>query len=275
LQSRSFLSGGTAVASIRAPAVAGLFYPDDPRALHEVVQGYLARALPPEARQAPKALVAPHAGYVYSGPVAASAYATLAEARGRITRVVLLGPAHRHAFRGLAAPTVEFFATPLGRIPVDQVALAALAGLAQFHRLDAAHAGEHSLEVHLPFLQEVLGAFRLVPLVVGQARPGEVAAVLERLWGGPETLVVISTDLSHYHDYAGAKRLDTATCAAIEGLRFEDLDHESACGRTPLAGLLLLARRRGLSVSTLDLRNSGDTAGGRDRVVGYGSWALA
>jgi AmmeMemoRadiSam system protein B len=263
------------MASIRQPAVAGLFYPDDPRALREVVQTYLARSLPAEPVTMPKALVAPHAGYIYSGPVAASAYATLAEARGRITRVVLLGPSHRHPFRGLAAPTVEYFATPLGRIAIDHEALGALAGLAQVHRLDAAHSGEHSLEVHLPFLQEVLGEFRLVPLAVGQARADEVAEVLERLWGGPETLVVISTDLSHYHDYASARRLDAATCAAIEALRFEELDHESACGRMPLAGLLLLARRRGLRVHTLDLRNSGDTAGGRDRVVGYGSWALA
>ena len=263
------------MASIRQPAVAGLFYPDDPRALHEVVQAYLASALPAEDVDAPKALIAPHAGYIYSGPVAACAYAPLASARGRVKRVVLLGPAHRHAFRGIAAPSVEFFATPLGSIAVDHAALAALSGMPHVVTLDAAHTGEHSLEVHLPFLQEVLGTFTLVPLVVGNASAEDVAAVLERLWGGPETLIVISTDLSHYRDYAGARAIDRTTCSAIEALRFEELGHESACGRVPLAGLLLQARRLGLRITTLDLRNSGDTAGGRDRVVGYGSWALA
>jgi AmmeMemoRadiSam system protein B len=263
------------MASIRQPAVAGLFYPDDPRALHEVVQAYLASALPADDPAAPKALIAPHAGYIYSGPVAATAYAALGRARDHIKRVVLLGPAHRHAFRGLAAPSVEYFATPLGTIAIDHAALGTLAGMAQFVTLDAAHAGEHSLEVHLPFLQEVLGTFTLVPLVVGQAGSEEVAAVLEKLWGGPETLIVISTDLSHYRDYAGARSIDRTTCAAIESLRYEEIGHESACGRAPLSGLLLLARRRGMGITTLDLRNSGDTAGGRDRVVGYGSWALA
>ena len=263
------------MASIRPPAVAGLFYPDDPRALREVVQAYLARVLPPEPGPSPKILVAPHAGYIYSGPVAASAYALLGAMRRQVSRVVLLGPAHHHGFRGLAAPTVEFFATPLGLIPIDHEALAPLWDRPWLQRLDAAHTREHSLEVHLPFLQEALAAFRLVPLVVGQCGAEDVAAALESLWGGPETLIVISTDLSHYHDHATARRLDAATCAAIERLRFEELDHDAACGRTPLAGALLLARRRGLSASTLDLRNSGDTAGGRDRVVGYGSWAIA
>jgi AmmeMemoRadiSam system protein B len=262
------------VVSIRQPAVAGFFYPDDPRTLREAVRAYLADA-PHAAASAPKALVAPHAGYAYSGAVAASAYATLAQARGRITRVVLLGPAHRRAFHGLAAPTVDIFATPLGQIEIDRAALGLLAGLAQVHRLDAAHAGEHSLEVQLPFLQEVLGEFKLVPLAVGHARADEVAEVLERLWGGPETLVVISTDLSHFHDYDTARRIDGQTCAAIEALDYKALDHDSACGAVPLSGLLLLARRHALNISRLDLRNSGDTTGGRERVVGYGSWALA
>ena len=257
----------------RPPAVAGLFYPAERPVLHETVTGLLAGVAAAPAA-APKALVAPHAGYVYSGPVAASAYARLAAARGRVTRVVLLGPAHRVWFEGLALPSHRVFATPLGPVPVDPDARARLADLPQVMVFDAAHAAEHSLEVHLPFLQETLGTFAVVPLVVGAATPDQVAEVIDRLWGGPETLVVVSSDLSHYHDYATARRLDAATTRAIEHLRFEDLDDGSACGRIPLSGLLFVARRRGMAVETLDVRNSGDTAGPRDSVVGYGAWAL-
>ncbi len=258
--------------STRPPAVAGMFYPADRPLLHETVTGLLAGAHATGA--APKALVAPHAGYVYSGAVAASAYARLGGTRGVVTRVVLLGPAHRVWFEGLALPSHQAFATPLGSVPVDTAARASLADLPQVRVLDAPHAQEHSLEVHLPFLQEALGPFAVVPLVVGEASPAQVAEVIERLWGGPETLVVVSSDLSHYHDYATARRLDAATTRAIEHLRFEDLDEGSACGRIPLSGLLLVARRHGLAVETLDVRNSGDTAGPRESVVGYGAWAL-
>jgi hypothetical protein len=216
----------------------------------------------------------PHAGYVYSGPVAASAYALLAPLRGRVRRVVLLGPAHRVWLRGLAAPVADAFATPLGVVPIDANALALLADLPQVLRSEQAHAQEHSLEVQLPFLQAALGEFELVPLVVGDASAEEVAQVLERLWFGNETLLVISSDLSHYLDYESARRMDASTCAAIEQLRGEALHEESACGRVPVRGLLLAARRRGLAPRTLDLRNSGDTAGDRRRVVGYGAWAF-
>jgi hypothetical protein len=257
---------------VREAAVAGMFYPGDSAALRRELREYLRS--PPCARPAPKAIVVPHAGYVYSGPVAASAYAALASGRGQLTRVVLLGPSHRVAFRGLAVSTAEYFATPLGSVELDHEAIAALSALPQVVCLDAAHVREHSLEVQLPFLQEVLGQFRLVPLAVGDASTEAVAEVLESLWGGPETLIVVSTDLSHYLDYGAAQRRDRASCAAIEALRYEDLDHASACGCTPLAGLLCVARRRGLRVSTLDLRNSGDTAGDRERVVGYGAWRL-
>jgi AmmeMemoRadiSam system protein B len=238
------------------------------------VQGYL-RDAQARAGAAPKALVAPHAGYVYSGPIAGSAYAALAAARGEIRTVVLLGPAHRVALRGLGAPSAHAFETPLGSVAVDREALARVAGLPQVVTSDAAHALEHSLEVQLPFLQELLGDFSLVPLVVGDATPQEVAEVLELLWGGPETLVVVSSDLSHYHDFETARRMDAAASRAIEALDPDSLGPEQACGRIPVQGLLLVARRRGLRARALDVRNSGDTAGPRDAVVGYGAYAFA
>lgn len=258
--------------SIRNPAVAGLFYPGDPRELHAMVAGYLAAAATGDV--VPKAIIVPHAGYIYSGPIAAAAYARIQPARGRITRVVLLGPAHRVGFHGLALSSADCFQTPLGRITVDQEAVKIISGLPQVQVMDAAHRQEHSLEVHLPFLQEVLGEFSLVPLVVGDAEPGEVAEVLEALWGGPETLIVISSDLSHYHDYKTAQKLDRATSQAIEQLRLEDIQFDHACGRNPVSGLLQVARRRGLKAKTVDLRNSGDTAGTPDRVVGYGAYVF-
>jgi AmmeMemoRadiSam system protein B len=259
--------------NIRKPAVAGLFYPAAADELHAQVDGLLQQAQISD-QPPPKALIAPHAGYVYSGPIAASAYAQLRAARDHIRRVVLLGPAHRIAFRGIAASSAIAFRTPLGDIPIDSTAQSQLDDLPQVLTLDAAHAEEHSLEVQLPFLQEVLTDFSLVPLVVGDASYAEIAQVLDRLWGGPETLVVISSDLSHYHDYHTAQRMDRATSQAIEDLQPERIDYEQACGRTPVGGLLLAARARGLHVDTLDLRNSGDTAGPRDQVVGYGAYAI-
>ncbi len=257
--------------NIRPPAVAGMFYPDDPRRLRREVDRYLGQA--GDGHPPPKAVIAPHAGYIYSGPVAASAYATLRPLRGRVKRVVLLGPAHRVYLRGLAAPSAAAFDTPLGRVPVDQAAVTALArDHPQVVVDDRPHAPEHSLEVQLPFLQEVLGDFELIPLVVGEATPGEVADVLEALWDGPETLIVISSDLSHYYDYDTARRLDRAASEAIERLDPDGLDREQACGRIPIQGLLEAARRHGLRAETVDLRNSGDTAGPRDQVVGYGAY---
>ncbi len=260
------------MASVRPPAVAGMFYPDDPRELRAMLSEFLSAAAP--AGAVPKAIIAPHAGYIYSGPVAASVYARLKPARGVIKRVVLLGPSHRVPFAGLALPSATRFATPLGEITVDQEAAERIKTLPQVKVLDRAHAEEHSLEVHLPFLQEVLGEFKLVPLVVGEASAQEVGEVLERLWGGPETLIVVSSDLSHYHDYATARRLDAATSEAIERLRYEDIGYEDACGRVPVSGLLYVARQRGLHGKTVDLRNSGDTAGPRHQVVGYGAYVF-
>jgi hypothetical protein len=221
----------------------------------------------------PKALIVPHAGYIYSGAIAAHAYDELAAARGTIKRVVLFGPAHYVAGRGLALPECEAFDTPLGRIPLDAPAIAALADLKQVVRSAAAHAQEHSLEVQLPFLQKMLGEFTLVPIAAGAALTEEVVEVIERLWGGPETLLVISTDLSHYHAYDEARRIDGATLERIAAFS-ADLNYEEACGATALNGLLQVAQRKKLSIRLLAAANSGDTAGGKDRVVGYASFAL-
>lgn len=259
----------------RAPAVAGSFYPRDAEELGAAVDGYLADAAAEAPSPTPKALIAPHAGYVYSGPIAASAYRLLQPLRGCVERVVLIGPAHRVPLRGLAASEADAFETPLGSVPVDGEAVARALALPQVVSLEAAHADEHSLEVQLPFLQRVLGDFRLVPLVAGDASAEEVAEVLELLWGGDETRIVISSDLSHYYPYETARSLDLATTGAIEALDPAGLGSESACGRVPVRGLLVIARRRGLRARTLDVRNSGDTAGPRDQVVGYGAYAFA
>ncbi len=259
---------------VRPPAVAGVFYPADAVLLKATLDSFLERH-PPRIQETPKAIIVPHAGYVYSGPVAASAYACLTPARGRIQRVVLLGPAHRVAFSGLAVPSVDYFETPLGLVPVDKAAVERIATLPQVRVLDEAHAFEHSLEVQLPFLQETLGeGFEIVPLVVGDTSPQEVAEVIDVLWGGSETLIVVSSDLSHYYDYDTARKLDTITSKAIEALDPTAIHFEQACGRTPVAGLLLMARRHGLQAETLDLRNSGDTAGDKSRVVGYGAYVF-
>lgn len=261
---------------IRTAAVAGRFYPGEAASLARAVDAYLAAAAPPPlGGGVPKALIAPHAGYVYSGPIAASAYSLVRPHAAGIRRVVLLGPAHRVPLAGLAASAATHFETPLGRVRVDGEALAAATALPQVRVVEEAHAGEHSLEVHLPFLQRLLGDFALVPLVAGDAGAAEVAEVLERLWGGDDTLIVVSSDLSHYRDYDTARALDAATTRTIEALDGDGLVPRSACGRVAVRGLLAAARRRGLRAHTLDVRNSGDTAGPRDSVVGYGAWAFA
>ena len=263
----------TAHISVRQPAVAGMFYPDNKVELHQQVADYLGAAKPSD--ETPRALVVPHAGYIYSGPIAASGFVNLLPLKDKIKRVVLFGPSHRVAFKGIAAPTSNVFSTPLGNIPLDVDSLTKLCTLPQVQQLDSAHAQEHSLEVQLPFLQEVLGDFYLVPLVVGDSQPIEVAQVMEAFWHDPGTLIVVSSDLSHYHDYASAQHMDTKTCAAIENLTPEAISYDDACGRNPLLGLLTLARQHDLKVNTLDLRNSGDTAGDKNRVVGYGAWLFS
>ena len=258
--------------SIREPAVAGSFYPADPGELHAELDALLAGVA--TRYTPPKAMIVPHAGYIYSGPVAASGYASLVPVAGQITRVVLLGPAHRKAFSGLAASTANAFKTPLGTIELDEESISKILLLPQVHVDNDAHRLEHSLEVHLPFLQRVLHDFTLVPLVVGDASAQDVAEVIQQLWGGRETLLVISSDLSHYLDYDSARVRDAATSRAIEMLAYERIDYHDACGRNPVSGLLRYARDHDLTIETVDLRNSGDTAGPRDQVVGYGTWLL-
>jgi len=259
--------------NIRAAGVAGTFYPADAEELRRGVLSYLTAAGGEDA-EVPKAIVAPHAGYIYSGPIAGSAYASLAPRAGEVLRVVLLGPSHRVPFTGLAYSAAATFLTPLGALAVDREALAGIRDLPQVQCYEAPFEDEHSLEVQLPFLQLSLEDFRIVPLLVGEADAAAVAQVMARLWGGRETLIVVSSDLSHYLDYAGARAMDAETSRAIEALRPEAIGHTQACGWAPLSGLLREAKRRGFKARTLDLRNSGDTAGPRDQVVGYGAYVF-
>ncbi|HTY03607.1 MAG TPA: AmmeMemoRadiSam system protein B [Rhodocyclaceae bacterium] len=259
------------IPSVRPASVAGSFYPGEPRALAGAVTSMLSR--PQAIAAAPKALIVPHAGYVYSGPIAASAYAGLRESAATVRRVVIFGPAHRVWVRSLATVSTSFFETPLGRVPVDRDAIGSVFSLPQVEINDEAHATEHALEVQLPFLQTVLTDFSIAPFVVGGATPLQVAEVMERLWGGPETLIVVSSDLSHYLPYGDAQRVDRATADSILERRAL-AHHEQACGMTPINALLEVARRRDLAPTLLDLRNSGDTAGDRARVVGYASFAF-
>ncbi len=259
----------------RPAAVAGTFYPDDPSVLAREIDGYLSSAQRDLTEGVtPKALIAPHAGIIYSGPVAASAYARIVARAEAITRVVLLGPAHRVYLEGVAASSADVFRTPLGDVPVDREVILRLMSEGLVQENDEAHRREHSLEVHLPFLQRVLASFHLVPLVVGRTSPSDVAAVLDRLWGGPETLIVASSDLSHFHSYDEATAIDEATSRMIVGMQIDGLDGDRACGHHPVSGLLAAAKARGLRVLEVDRRNSGDTAGPRREVVGYGSYVV-
>lgn len=257
--------------TVRQAAVAGLFYPGDSQALSAMVTELLDDA-PPQSTQ-PRALIAPHAGYIYSGPVAATAYSQLGTQRSHTRRVLLLGPSHRVAFTGLALSSAEYFASPAGDVAIDTAACRELLRLPQVCVLDQAHAQEHSLEVHLPFLRAVLDDFVLVPLVVGDASPNDVAPVIESFWEWEDTLVVVSSDLSHFLDYESANRLDQETTRALEG-HAQNIGPQQACGCRAINGLMKVAHEHALEVTTLDLRNSGDTAGDRARVVGYGAYAL-
>ena len=258
---------------VRPPAVAGLFYPGQGAELRSAVDALLVSATTDTADGTLKLLVVPHAGYAYSGRIAAAAYSLLAARRHAIRRVVLLGPTHRVAVRGIAIPSVEAFATPLGLVPVDRATVGHLAGLAGVLVSDAAHATEHSLEVQLPFLQTVLDDFTLVPLAVGNVADADVTRVLEELWDGDETVVIISSDLSHYHSYRSAQVSDRGAVDRILALA-SGLNHDQACGATPINGALAIARARGLRPRLLAMCNSGDTSGDRDRVVGYCSIAM-
>ncbi|HBC56438.1 MAG TPA: AmmeMemoRadiSam system protein B [Gammaproteobacteria bacterium] len=260
--------------SFRAPAVAGTFYPAHPQELKQMVDGFLDEVAI-HTHSSPKALIVPHAGYIYSGPIAATAYAQLASMRDKINRVIVLGPAHRVAFHGLAVPSVASFNMAFGQIPVDQSTIEKLVQLPQVSVMDEAHQLEHSLEVQLPFLDTVLDHFTLVPIVVGEASAQQVAEVIESCWGGEETLIVVSSDLSHYEQYETAKKIDRETCQQIEALEWQALTYSSACGCQAICGLLLIAQRLNLSIKLIDLRSSGDTAGDHHRVVGYGAFVVS
>ncbi|HLD44154.1 MAG TPA: AmmeMemoRadiSam system protein B, partial [bacterium] len=251
---------------IRKPAVAGMFYPAEPQVLKQDIQTYLSQVQ--DCALVPKAIIVPHAGYIYSGQVAAQAYAQVSTIKDKIKRVVLLGPSHRVGFRGAALTNARCYNTSLGDVFLDTTAHEVLAGLPKVVVFDQAHVPEHSLEVQLPFLQVVLHDFVLVPVVVGDARPEEVGEMLCRLWGGEETLIVISTDLSHFEDYASACAHDARTCRLVEDMAYDSFEHDDACGRVPLGGMLRAASQKGLRIKTLELKNSGDTAGTKDRVVG-------
>lgn len=266
------------MALVRPAAVAGMFYPNDKNTLLNDVAAFVNAAVEDAGdggkAPAPKAVIAPHAGYIYSGACAAKAYARLMPDRAKISRVVLLGPCHRVAVRGLATTSADFWNTPLGPAPIDKEALALVADLPQVSTHDLAHQKEHSLEVHVPFLQACFPHMKLAPFAVGQASAEDVATVLDALWGGPETRIVISTDLSHFLDYDSCNALDAKTAEAVERLDHAAIDRDQACGRIPMSGLLHLARARDMSIERVGLCNSGDTAGDKSRVVGYGSWVL-
>ena len=255
----------------RQPAVAGQFYPDDPSQLERLLAQMLLQVKPSKPEHV-KALISPHAGYIYSGPVAASAFQVLRTQAEDIRRVVLMGPSHRVGFQGIATTSATSYQMPLGEIPIDREAIKKISALPHVMDNDQAHRFEHSLEVQLPFLQTVLREFTLIPLVVGDCPSHQVAEVLEMLWGGDETLIVISSDLSHYHSYEVARQLDEKTSQAILNLQPEQIHYDDACGRNPVNGLLVSAKTHGLKPSLVDLRNSGDTAGSRDQVVGYGAY---
>jgi MEMO1 family protein len=269
---RSDVTARIRAAGIRPPAVAGLFYPGQPAELRDAVSEYLAQA-PAPAGAPPKALIVPHAGYIYSGRVAAAAYSQIAHRRGQIRRVVLIGPSHRVYLQGMAVPTADAFQTPLGVVPIDRELKSRVLELSQVVTADAPHANEHCLEVQLPFLQCLLEDFTLLPVALGSVSPAAVANLLAEVWGGAETLVLVSSDLSHYLPYEEARKLDAVTIEAI--LSYDThLTGEQACGCIGINGLSCLARERDLSIAEIARCNSGDTAGDRHRVVGYGAFGL-
>jgi len=262
----------------RPAAVAGLFYPEEANKLEHQVQSLLHQAqkkpLASNKNKKAIALIVPHAGYIYSGLTAAYAYQEIIPNADLIKRVILLGPSHRVAFDGMAVPDAELFSTPLGNIPLDNSEIQSLINDYQLLLSNQAHEQEHSLEVQLPFLQNILINFQLVPIVVGQSNSSEISSVLSRYLNNPENLILISTDLSHFSEYSIAQQHDQITSEKIMHFKYNELDYGDACGRLPLSGMLRLAKEKGLSIQQLDIRNSGDTAGDKQRVVGYGAWSI-
>lgn len=266
---------------IRPPAVAGTFYPADADLLRSEIDGLIDAALHSGIAQqetaTPKAIIVPHAGLMFSGSLAALGFATVRALKDTIKRIVIIGPAHRMAFQGIALARADQFATPLGNMRCDLPALQKALALPHVQMLDDAHTLEHGLEIELPFIQRLFGEqsdIGIVPLLVSRCSPRQVHEVIEKLWGGPETLIVISSDLSHFHDYDTAKKMDNRTRAMIENFDAENIDTNDACGALPVAGMLMAARNRGMKIKTLGMRNSGDVTGDKSRVVGYGAWAV-
>jgi AmmeMemoRadiSam system protein B len=258
--------------NIRLPVVAGSFYPEQPDILKAMISEYLQQVAP--ALKVPQAIIVPHAGYIYSGEIAASAYTRLQSRQSSIKHVVLLGPSHKVGFTGLALSHADAFRTPLGDIPLDAEAIASIIHFPFVEYREQAHLLEHSLEVQLPFLQMTLDSFKLLPIVAGDCPAELIEELLELFYGQDDTLIVISSDLSHFHDYQTAQRLDKQTSRLIEQLEYQLLDYDSACGRVPVSGLMALAKKKSLQIETIDLRNSGDTAGNKSRVVGYGAYVI-
>jgi len=257
---------------VREPAVAGMFYPAGADQLRHDIAALLQNA-PAASGPLPKVLILPHAGYMYSGGVAATACKLLRTHREGIRRVALFGPAHRVYLEGMAVPSTDAFATPLGTVPLDRKLIDDIATLPGMSVSDDAHQDEHSLEVQLPFLQTVLDEFTLVPVVVGHAAPGQVAVIIDAVWGGPETLIVISSDLSHFLSYEQARKFDATTCSAIL-TKSSQLSGEQACGANAINGLMQARHCQPLAVETVAMCNSGDTCGDKNRVVGYGAFIL-
>ena len=263
--------------SIRHAAVAGMFYPSEPSELNAIVHALFQSAETEssiDTSRCPKAIIAPHAGYIYSGPTAAMAYQCLQNCRDQYHRVVLLGPSHRVAFNGMALSSADQYETPLGTIPLDTETIRALEDVDFVAINNQAHQDEHSLEVHLPFLQSTLNEFSLVPIVVGDIDPAKVAKILERFENDPHTLIVISTDLSHFREYNIAKQRDQDTSNAILNYDYNAIGYHDACGRNPVNGALYWAQQHHHPIKLIDLRNSGDTAGDKDRVVGYAAYHI-
>jgi len=260
----------------RPTAVAGLFYPDSAKELKNKVEGLLAACSSNSysSTKAIKAIITPHAGYDYSGAIAASVYANLNKCQPNIDVVFLIGPAHRVAYDGIAIPTMEEFSSPLGRIRLNKKILRHLLNFSFVHESNLAHKEEHSLEVQLPFLQISLNQFELVPLLIGDCSPDKVNELIESIWDTANSLIVISSDLSHFHDYKTAQKMDQETSNAIEHLDHTRIDYDHACGKTGIQAILISAKKHELNARTIDLRNSGDTFGSKDRVVGYGAYVI-
>jgi AmmeMemoRadiSam system protein B len=257
----------------KQPNVAGRFYPGQQSVLKQTVAELLGDAPTVDIEQ-PKAIIVPHAGYVYSGSVAATAYKPFLKFKHNIRNIILVGPAHFVTFFGIATTFADSFITPLGAVEVNHELVKSALECDPVLELDQAFQQEHCLEVQLPFISELFPNAKITPLLVGNAKYSDVATLLKKLWGDKDTLIIISSDLSHYHDYKTANKLDQATSDAIESIQPDKMEPHSACGKIPIQGLLQCAKEFGLKVNKLDLRNSGDTAGDKSRVVGYGAYYL-